>query len=293
LSSWVVAAFLLFGGIAFGTVVACDTSAPGSNLNSFGGTPSDGCAEIDKSFTNLTVTGTVGGAPGTGAIFIYANGTPPVGNTIGPVSLIFNTQGNSWSVSNGASMSETIGYQLTANTGGTYSGGTYPIPSTPGLIWAIDQIVLTPNISITNFGGGTSNTATITLAFCLSATTTSGCSPSHNGMIVANYAGTTTAAYTCTFSGCVSGSSNTINLTGPITQIAFSESLSLSAATPTGNTVTINQIANQFGEFAASPVAEPATRLLVGVGLICIAWFGQRVRSRRPHPKQIGRDFLT
>jgi hypothetical protein len=274
-------ALLVLAGVAHGSVVACSTAAPGTNLNSLGlNSLSNGCAEIDKSFTNFNITNTTFSAPPASDVFAYATGTPPVGNSISPVSLILNTPGPgaTWRVANGNSMSETVDYVVTAHTGGAFSGGSYPTPSTPGLIWAINQIVLTPSISIQNFGGGTNNHATITLSFCLNATNTTGCSAPNSGSIVATYSGTTTAVYSCTFSGCVSGTSNTVNLTGSVTQIAFAESLSIAAATPIGNTVTINNITNQFGEFAATGVPEPSTFFLIGLGLVCLGLFGRRYK---------------
>ena len=271
-----IGAFLFLSKAVFATITACPTTAPGTPINGLDQL-TKGCAEIDKSFTNFNIVATSGATPSSNDIFIYTSGTPPVGNTLGPVSLFFSTPGPGpiWSVANGASMSETVDYQVSANTGGAYSGGTYPTPATPGLFWAINQIVFTPAITINNFGGGTNNKATITMAFCLNAATTTGCAPSSSGTIVATYSGTSTAVYSCTFSGCVSGTSNTINLAGSVTQIAFAETVAITAFNLAGNTVTVNNIRNQFGEFAAG-VPEPSTFVLIGSGLLLVALVKRR-----------------
>jgi hypothetical protein len=202
---------------------------------------------------------------------MYESGTPPVGNTIGPVDIILNTPGPgaTWSVSGGASMSENINYLVTANTGGTFTGGSYPTPATPGFIWAINQLVLNPSVNIVNFFGGSANSAAITLSFCLNST--SACTSGPNfGSITATFAGVNTPSFTCSFSGCVSGASNTINLKGVVTQIDVTESLSLATFANAGNSVTINNITTNFGQFATSPVPEPRTFWLLCAGLLCI-----------------------
>jgi hypothetical protein len=174
-------------------------------------------------------------------------------------------------------MSETLDYVVTANTGGSFTGGTYPTPATPGFIWAINQLVLTPSVNIQNFFGGTQNSATITLAFCLNATT---CTGPASGSIVATYAGTNTAAYTCSYAGCVSGTSNVVNLSGPVTQIAVAETVQLATFANSLNSVTVNTISNQFGQTALSPVPEPSTLLLIGAGLSCIALCRKAARRK-------------
>jgi MYXO-CTERM domain-containing protein len=134
---------------------------------------------------------------------------------------------------------------------------------------------------VTITGSSPQNTANITLTFCLGATSTPGCPASNLGQIIAVYSGPNpTATYTCTFSGCVSSTGNTVNIGGSITQVAVSESVTLASANTSGESVAINNIADQFGEFAsgatASTIPEPTAGLMAGAGLVAIALLRRR-----------------
>ena len=86
---------LICARLAPAAVVACSASGPGASLQTVGtGSPSSGCAEIDKSFTNFVIANTSAAAPTASDVNIFASGVAPSGNTISPVSLFLDTSGS-------------------------------------------------------------------------------------------------------------------------------------------------------------------------------------------------------
>jgi hypothetical protein len=274
---------LICARLALATVVSCPTSSPGVSLQTLGtGSLSSGCAEIDKSFTNFLISNATTTAPTASDINIFATGATPVGNTISPVTAFLDTTGSAttWS-STGLFQQETVGFEVTANTGGSFTGGTYPTPATPGAFWAINQLVLNPSVTI--IGSSPQNTVSVALSFCVGGTSVSGCSAGNSGTLNAAYDPTTPlGTFLCNFSGCVSPSGNTINLGGAVTQIAVNLTVSLASSTAAGQSTALNNVGLQLGEFAAgaSTVPEPYSLLLAGAGLAGIALLRFRRRRR-------------
>jgi hypothetical protein len=252
-----------FGGAAWASISACATAANGNTFASYG-TPSasDGCSEIDKTFTNLSLDSATGTNPITSSdLKIWSSGTSPVGDTMGPVTANFDAAGppNAWNVSGKNNTQDTVfSYVVTANT-----GGSFPTPATPGLIWAVDslQLVVTPQ-SDANSGVA----STVTMNFCLGAVTTAGCG--NLGTIVATFTANGAPAYTCSFAGCLSGTSNTVNFSG-VTMVAVSQTVHLVNDSTNGHAAGITNIADVWGEGTlVGTVPEPKTFLLVGVPLV-------------------------
>lgn len=266
-----VGAFVLSQSFAWGAISACATGAQGNSFASYGSSSStNGCSEIDKTFTNLSLDSATGTIPMTTTnLSIWANGTAPVGDTLGPVTANFDgSAANSWQVSlKNQTQDTTFSYVATANT-----GGSFPSPSTAGLIWAINSLQLVVTQGPDSNSGATS---TVTMNFCLGATTTAGCG--NLGTIVGSFVGSNAPTYTCSFAGCVSATGNVVNFTS-VTQVAISQSVHLVMDGSNGHEAEIGNIANVFGETAFSGgVPEPSSFLLLGSALAALG----ALRSRR------------
>jgi hypothetical protein len=288
----IVGAMLLGCNVAWGAIGSCPT-ASGTSIDSVdGGTSnnlSDGCGQVDKSFSNFNVATTacagtcVGGAeaPATDNTYFWTSGTAPTGNTFSqPVDTFFapSTGTPDWINFDGEVMFTTT-YTVIANSGGTYNGGssTYPSPSV-GLYWAI------PEIGVTASGDAGSGTITVAETFCLGASTTSGCAPAGEGTIIAGFSGSG-LTFSCTFDGSSCSASNggsfdtsTGLLTfdaaeGANTEIAISDAVTIAGG---GGAAELDQFENDFYEDAVSP--EPSSFLLVGSTLAGIGLLGWRKR---------------
>jgi hypothetical protein len=233
---------------------------------------------IDKSFTNWSVTSstTLGnGVPSASDIQLYASGNPPSGNILNPISLFFLTAPPAplWQAKNGGGFTEDIDFIVTAHTGGTYTGGTYPVPATPGLSWAISQLSVFPSGTT---GNGTASGDT-TYSFCIGATTVVGCPAAKLGSINAHFSAPGAAAtFTCMFAGCYGAGSNSLDLSSAqATEIAFQVTITFSTAGP-GSSIgypAYGAVGMSFGEFAtALPTGtpEPSTFWLIGSGLTIV-----------------------
>jgi len=266
----VLVTFCLSAGQAWGSIAACATTPTGNNLATYAPTAlGNGCSSIDVSFENLGLTGT-GGSPAqtTANNNIYSTATAASGNSVGPVSAFFDASAANWVLSGGgtASTQGTISYVATAHTGGGF--GAAP---TSGGNWYFSGLVLNPTASIT---GGVGNMITVTMTFCLNATSTSvgvgGCTIGNEGMISATYDGTSPVTFSCVFGagGCVSSFGNTINFGGGTqpTQIAISDAYTITKGSSANNTLTLTNFENQFIQAATAP--EPSTFVLMSLGLL-------------------------
>jgi hypothetical protein len=264
--------------VGWASVTACATAAAGNTFSSYGASSSsDGCAEIDKSFTSL---GAVSGPILATDLRLWATGTAPSGNTIKPVSVNFDTTGSTdtWRVvGNGtATQNSSFSYVVNANTGGSYTGGSYPSPSV-GFVWAINKITLVPTGTYSNAGSGTE---TVTMTFCLGQATTIGCAAADSGTITATFSSSSTPTYTClvgSAGSCVSAASDIVNGFA-FTKIAVLNIISLNETYPGNQTFTLKKIKTNFGEFAES--TEPSTFPLLGTGLIGVAFIRYRKLRR-------------
>ncbi len=277
-----LAAFVLAANTSWGSYSACAGAAPGNTLGSYTqSTRGTGCSITDASFENISLTNAVGTgtftAQSTSTDDIHATSTAASGNTVGPVDFFFDPAAAAdWQLTASTSTEgATINYNAIAHTSG--SAPFAPAPTTAGDQWLFDSIILTPTATISAGGG---NTITVTEVFCLGATTTAGCAAADKGTITATYTNNSTVAYTCIFgsTGCVSPTSNTVDLTAALqtAAIAVSETYLLSRTGLTGATLTLTDFENTFGEDAESP--EPSTFILLGTALIAIGLLRRHAR---------------
>jgi hypothetical protein len=278
----VLALALGTAGTGWGTVAACATAPPGTSLSALGtASATSGCFQDDLSYTSLNLTGagrTGGGTtPTTGNIDIYSMGTASSLNTIGPVNLFVDGFG---SMNSSGTETGTVAVQATANTG-TVGGINYSTPSNTALHWAYSTLTLNPAASVV----GTGDTILVTENFCLNATQAivgNGCNAVDHGVITAQYTGSTTPVFTCTFGTvgiCLGAASNEVNFAGlsfAPTSIAITDAVTIDRVA-LGGTVTFTNFENSFGEFAVGP--EPASFGLMGAALAGLALAGWRKRK--------------
>ena len=256
-----LAVFLFLTTAAFASTIACPSVGSGGiPVVGFSG----GCAAIDKSFSNFTDTALVGSL-GAGATFAFsASGMAPLGDTMLPVSTQLSVLGVQQLT---PSYQEAVNYDVVSNTGGSYTGGSYPTPATPGATWAISGLTFIPNISVT----GNGQTATAFEEFCLNAASTSGCPSADFGEIsvVFSKGGSST---TCIGTYCASANGSVVNFPTPVTQIAMGFQVNVGTADTLG--VTLHNFDTDFSGVAVSPsvpqLPEPSTFLMLVVGLACL-----------------------
>jgi hypothetical protein len=269
-AGYTLAVFLFLAAAAFANTIACP--AIGSGIPVAGLPPGSGCAEIDKSFSNFIDT-VLAGSKGGGAEFAFsASGMAPIGDTILPVTDQLSVLGLQELT---PSYQETVNYNVVSNTGGSYNGGSYPTPATPGATWAISSLTFTPSISV----NGNGQTGTAFEEFCLNAGSTSGCPSADSGEITVVFSKTGPST-TCIGSYCASANGNVVNFPTPVTQIAIGFGVIVGGAETQG--VTLNNFDTDFSGVAVSESApelpEPSTFLMASVGLACLVW---NVRRRR------------
>jgi hypothetical protein len=236
----------------------------------------------------FTTQSTGNGCSANGGIIDFDNfttgtttgGTPAIYATSGAPSLaIFNkwdgsgTGGGAWSFT--SDVSGTV----------TESAWTYNVSASTA---SLNTVALLPAWSLSCTSGvGNCNTGldyvTITMSFCLGATTTSGCSSANTGSIVAkietNGSGNSGAIiFTCSVGGngsCVGGSvGSSVHITSAVDTIAVSETLAL---THTGNaSISITNIGNEF-------TPEPSTFVMLSSALLGLG--GLHYRGRKSGKK--------
>jgi hypothetical protein len=296
---------LLLGGVfvaslSWGGVVACATTGPGLTLGDATFAPTDvgnGCASVNVSFTNVSLSAPV--ASGTGVAetssnnAIYATGTGVSGDNVGPVTATFDpTTASNWSMNSGATSTTgaTDSYVAVANTGGSYTGGTYPTPTTPGNIWAFNDITLEASGSLTASKPGSQ--AQVVMTICIDATTTVGCAAADTATITATLSGSGNestfgfqcsvgAGFTAAWGNCAGGSSNATNVSLTVsepTQVAISDVYIVDRVNGTGATVVLNDFQNIFGEMDP-PAPEPSTFVLLGSALAGLAFLSRRRKA--------------
>jgi len=273
-------------GTGWSAIAACSTTALGTHLSTMGmGSTANGCAEVDLSYSNLSLTGTSssgrGTTPTTATIDLYSSGTAASGNNAGPVDLFTDGFASITGASGTSTEAGMVGMQAAANTGGSYTGGTYPTPSNPNLHWAYTGLQLNPSAAAVGAG----DSITIVENFCLnatSATVAGNCTAANHGTLTATFTASTTPTYACVFgtSGvCASGTSSSVSFAGltlAATTIAITEAVTLDRVGAT--TVTLTNVEDIFSEGAVSP--EPGTFGLIGVALIGLGAIGYRKRKR-------------
>jgi hypothetical protein len=256
------AAYLLFlAKTAFAATIACPAIGSGIPIAEL--PVGSGCAEVDKSFSNFLDT-LVAGSLGKGAEFAFsASGRDPLGDTMFPVTAELNVLGTQQLT---PSYQEAVNYDAVSNTGGSYDGGSYPTPATPGATWAISGLNFLPNISV----NGNGQSATAFEEFCLNAASTNDCPLTDRGEIsVAFFSGGSTI--TCLGIYCASANGTEADFPTPVTEIAIGFDVVVNGATTTG--VTLNNFDTDFSGVAvpeAASALEPSTFLLVLIGLACL-----------------------
>ena len=130
-----VACIVLSSPGAWAAVTACAATSAGALALSTYLTAADGCASVDVSFTNFTVSNATGtssnGGNGnvpavitTADINTYSTGTAATGTTTGPVNIFFVpgtvSQRDNWLLNGQGTQSQTgtINFQANAQTGG-------------------------------------------------------------------------------------------------------------------------------------------------------------------------------
>lgn len=266
-------------------ITPCANSPVGTTLAVGGYIGSgNGCAAIDLSFENFSITGGATGgfvAPTANNTAIWATGTLPVGDTVGPVRLTINpTPATNWESNNGNStLTMTLNYIVVAHSSGSYTGGSYPGPATSGFEWFFDALALTINGSVGNASG---QSIVVTQTICLNATTTTGCGAPALGVITATIpSNSSTPTYACSesssFLNCTGGNQILDIINGlQVQQIALTTQITANRTNATGNVVDLNFIQLEFTQYADTP--EPSSWLLLGSALALIGF-----KTRRRH----------
>jgi hypothetical protein len=263
--------FVFFAKAAFALTISCPPIGSGISVAAF--PPGVGCAAIDKSFSGFSDTLLVGSL-GQGAAFGFsAGGTAPQGDTLFPVTSELNVLGVQQLT---PSYQEEVAYTVVSNTGGSYLGGSYPTPATPGATWAISGLTFIPSISI----NGNGQNATAFEQFCLNAASVTNCPSADAGEIEVSFfsGGSST---TCFGIYCVSATGGVVNFPTPVTQIAIDFNVIVNGGSTLG--VNLNNFDTVFtGVAVPLSVPEPSTLLMSGVGLACLVWHMRRRRLTNP-----------
>jgi PEP-CTERM motif len=299
--------FGVFAGHAFATTSnACPGAGPGSSLNTINvnagsATPSlaDGCFAADKTLVDLAVTGAAcsgGGGCVTGTnsnIDLFTTSTVGTGAVAGPagtLSVTFDSGGNIGFLNAGTSTdTAAINYVVQSNHG---------TPAGAGLSWFISgnlALSMAGVINETSNSAAGTNTIQVTETFCINSAVS--CVGANEGSITAEITFTNNGTggggagniTTVTFLNCSAGANvgtcnggatgSSIALAGPVTEIAVTDTLSLSRQAGSNAVLTLNSLQNTFDEAALAPVPEPGTFALLGAALVGVGF--ARFRSRK------------
>jgi len=282
---------VLFSARVYGGISGCaNTLTVGDTFTSYGTSNlTNGCSQADKSFTSLgvgTATCTAGSgctASTNGNTDIFATGSLSASpGLVGTVTANLAPSSNIWTLTSGASTDTApLDYVVQSNEA---------CPALSGLHCVIGgNVGLTPTGSIAlTAAGGLTQTITLVETFCINAATTVGCAAVNQGTIEAEITingSTTTTDSTFTYLNCLAGSSvgscnvgmTGIALTGFVSEIAVSDTFTLTRNSGEGATLDLTNIANSFQEFEESP--EPSTFALLGSALAGIGFL--RLRRKR------------
>lgn len=280
----ILALLISTAGISQAAISACATSATGSTLDTFGATAlGNGCASVNLSFENLGISGATGNGGGDGYTpptttntAIFATSTAFSGNAITPITLTYNpVTAADWDDTAGgaSSLTATFTGAVTANSSGSYTGGSYTQPLA-GFAWVFNTLTLAASGDVANTAG---NSIAIQQTICLNTTTFSaGCA--NRAVLQANFAaGTTSPTLSCTIQAGTLGScsSTTLNLANGlnVTSLAYSTAVTVTRVV-NGGLVDLNSFSNTFNQTAVTP--EPST-----FGLLGFAFIGLGAYSRR------------
>jgi hypothetical protein len=298
----VVAGMLFAQGAAWATVSACSTAAGGAAISTYGAqATTNGCAYIDKSFTDFGIAGTLGSTA------LNTNLTLAGSTLSGSSGTAFADFINpNWTVNSGGTGTATVNYVVQSHQSGevfngyTFTNGSNGFVDPPaGDAWTINSIVADLSAGrVTSIGGnGPQDAAVLKEAFCLgdaSLSTTGACAAaagSAYGFIqITNTAGGYT--YSCqglggvAVAGCNSGGFSVTGI-GVVSfalathqsAISIFDTLTLNSHSGTGHVTTVSDFSNNFGESADSP--EPSTFVLFGsaLGFICMRYRRRRNKS--------------
>jgi hypothetical protein len=266
---------LFLAKTAFASTIACPSPGSGIPVGDF--PPGSGCAEVDKSFSNFVDTVLLGTLGGGAAFSFSASGVAPSGDIMSPVTAEFSVLGVQQLT---PAYRESITYNVVSNTGGSYNGGSYPTPATPGATWAISGLKFTPSISV----NGNGQNASASEAFCLNAASVIDCPSLDSGEISVLFS-KGGASITCFGIYCATANGTEVNFPTPVTQIALDFDVNVNGASTTG--VTLNNFDTEFRGVAVPESAgapEPSTFLMVVIGVACLV-----VRAPRRWTKRLNR----
>jgi len=288
----------LSADLSWGTVTSCNTTAGGAALSTYGTqSTANGCAEVDKSFTDFGVSSSGFGTPSTSSNVLLSLAGSSLTSSAGLATLNF-FGGNNWKGPGDA----TVNYVVqTHPSGQTFNGYTYT-PGVDGFVapstgnWALNSI--TADLAASRLSlGGNGDSIILREGFCLGDSTlsTTGACNTTNGsnfgfiqVTETKVGGSATYTYICqglggvVVAGCNSGGF-TVSATPGIVNFSFGNQTAASIfntiSLASGASVQINGgFGNNFGEIADVP--EPSTVVVTGLALFGFGLLSYRRKLR-------------
>jgi hypothetical protein len=301
--------FGVFAGHAFATTSnACPGTTPGSSLNTINvnagsATPSlaDGCFAADKTLVDLFVNGVACTGTATGCtastnsnteLFTSSTvGTGAVAGPAGTLSVTFDDGGSNIGHVSGGTGTDTaaINYVVQSNNG---------TPAGAGLSWFISGnlgLSMAGLINETSNSASGTNTIQVTETFCINSAVS--CVGVNEGSITAEITFTNDGTggggagniTTVTFLNCSAGANvgtcnggatgSSIALASPVTEIAVTDSISLSRQAGSNAVLNLASLTDTFDEAALGAVPEPGTFALLGVALAAVGFVARKRKS--------------